>query len=587
MPCDSAAPPPRQALAPRGPRWTRSPELGRARQSGKSGLPRPPAGPRVGYSPKPMAACLRCGAVSEEGAAACPTCGAPNPDNRETAALGSAGERPLATGTLVLGSGIPLDGPLPVAARSAPSRDVAEPIPAPRESQRPPRAAVEPRPRRRPRRDPAEVAAELDEAGKELRKRLRPRLDSTSASGAIAADGTARPIWRRTPVLLSAFALALLAAGSVALLVKRQPTLSGEPRFDAGGQPELQIACPKCADGTQLELGANSAIVKAGRAVLRLTPPLPLGRNRAAVTVHAPGQTSSRQEEVEYEVDFVVSADQAGLSHPEPTLALVADARPDVSLIVDGRVVPKNESGIRRYEIPVRAQLTGPAKGTQRLVRTIPYVVQRANGVSQRGELEFRVDIVPLSVDAPGESIVIETSSFVLAGVTERDGMVTVEGRPITVDPQGRFAQLMSVSAVGDTTISVRATAPGRAPRFFPIRVHRVASLTTEAVEFERRAQTSFAAIAGDLEQKRGWAVALEGKLTEVKSDGYRSSLLLEVTRGCTAPPCLARLEYGARVSFAVGAELTAYGYLTGKSPESSSGRELPQVRVEFLRGRP
>jgi hypothetical protein len=305
------------------------------------------------------------------------------------------------------------------------------------------------------------------------------------------------------------------------------------------------------------------------------------------VELRAAGESGSRTEQVEYDVDFVASADQRGLGQPEPKLALVFDAKPDVSVIVDGRVVAPSSSGIRRYELPVRSELTGPAKAPVTLVKRIPYLVKRANGESIRGELEFRVEVVSLSVDAPGESIVIEGASFVLAGVTERDGTITVEGRPITVDPGGRFAQLMSVSSIGVTTISVRASAPGRAPRLYPIRVKRVASLAAEATEFERHAQGSYAAIAENVDDKRGWAVVLEGKLGEVKSDGYVSSLLLEVTRGCAAAPCLARLRLGERTQLAPGAKVTVYGYLAGKSVDPATGRGLPEVRVEFLRGKP
>jgi hypothetical protein len=55
--------------------------------------------------------------------------------------------------------------------------------------------------------------------------------------------------------------------------------------------------------------------------------------------------------------------------------------------------------------------------------------------------------------------------------------VVSVGGRPITVDESGGFVQLMSVSAEGETTIFVRADAVGHAPRLVPLRVRRVHSL--------------------------------------------------------------------------------------------------------------
>ncbi|MBK8998275.1 MAG: zinc ribbon domain-containing protein [Myxococcales bacterium] len=503
-----------------------------------------------------MAACARCGAVPEPGATVCPSCGAAADGARATAPLGSDGEPRLGSGTLVLGSGVPIDGPLP-----------APPPPKPEaESARPRRHEPRPNPLR-------------------VRQRLRVERPPEPAR---VAETPPPPRTRRLPWALW-LGVPVLVLGGLVLVstLSRRRSVAAEARFDAGGRPELHLSCPSCPDGTSLSLGEASAVTRGGHAILTLPPPLSLGRQRSTLEVKEPGQSRARREELEYEVDFVLSADQRGLGHPEPKLALVFDAKPEVSFVVDGRVVAPSPNGIRRYELGVRQELTGPAKQPTTLRKKIPYLIKRPTGESIRGEIELVVPVVPLSVDAPGESIVIEGSSFVLAGATERDGLVTVEGRPITVDPSGRFAQLMSVSAIGDTTVSVRASAPGRAPRFFPIRVKRVASLAAEAALFERRAQGSYAAIADAVEQKVGWAVVLEGKLTEVKSDGYASSLLLDVDKGCREPPCLVRLALGERTSLAPGAGVTAYGYLAGKSAESVGGRGLPEVRVEFLRGRP
>jgi hypothetical protein len=284
-------------------------------------------------------------------------------------------------------------------------------------------------------------------------------------------------------------------------------------------------------------------------------------------------------------VDYVVSVDRGGLSQPQPRLALAFDAAPEVALVVDGRVVPPSESGVRRFEIDVRHELTGPESAAVTLSRTLSYLVKRPGGESVRGELMLTAEVVPLLIEAPGESITTESASFMLAGSTEPDGTVSVEGRAITVDPAGRFAQLMSVSAVGDTTVEVRATAPGRAPRFVRLRVKRVASLEAEASAFERRAQGSYAAIADSSDDKRGWAVALPGRVTEVRSTGHRSSVLFDVTRGCVAAPCLVRLELGQRTDVRAGQSALACGYLEGKSRDETTGSEIPRVRVEFLRG--
>lgn len=507
-----------------------------------------------------MAACERCGAVPEPGATTCPECGAPIAGAHATRPLGSEGEERVGSGTLVLGSGVSITEPLPVSRRARPAPEPRRERPAPAEHQR-----REPRDPRR------------------LRQRLPRALPTPEPAASERPKSKPRPraLWLLVPLGLAAAAALGLA------LARRRPALAAETRFDPKGRPELHVSCPSCPEGTTLGLGTETATVSSGHALLRVAPPLALGRHRTTLEVTKPGRGAAKTEELEYEVDYVVSVDQRGLGQPEPKLGLVFEAKPSVSFVVDGRVVPPAESGLRRYELGVRAELTGAARETVTWTKKVPYLVKRPTGESVRGEIELRVEVVPLVVDAPGESIVIEGSSFVLAGATERDGTITVEGRPITVDPTGRFAQLMSVSAVGDTTINVRASAPGRAPRFYPIRVKRVASLAAEAAAFERRAEASFAAISEDVDKKLGWAVVLEGKLAEVKSDGYVSSLLLEVTKGCPAAPCFARLRLGERTAQSAGATVTVYGYLAGKSTDPATGRALPEVRVEFLRGKP
>lgn len=376
----------------------------------------------------------------------------------------------------------------------------------------------------------------------------------------------------------------LVGLALAGLMARRSRELLGDVRFDKAGAAELHVSCPGCTTGTTLGLGGQTAELTGGRAVFRLEPPLALGARRASIEIRTPAK-ATRTEALDYPVDFIVSPDHRGLSQPDPRLAVVFDAKADVAFIVDGRVVEAGPSGVRRYEIPIRADLTGPAREAAALQKRVPYLVKLPTGGTVRGEVELETNIVPLVVDAPGESIVIEGTSFTLAGRTERDGMVTVEGRAITVDPSGRFAQLMSVSSVGDTTITVRASAAGRAPRLVPIRVKRVVSLATEAAEFERRAQVSFAAIADDLDKKLGWAVALEGKVERLESDGYLVLALFEVTRGCVQPPCRVALRLGDKSGVSAGMPLRAYGYLAGKYRDPASGRELPEVRVEFVRG--
>jgi hypothetical protein len=511
-----------------------------------------------------MAACARCGARLLDDDEACRRCGQkPMPPPGATQPLGSPGELSIRAGTLVLGSGVPLSDAQPSGhepdERTAKPKPLTEPLPpaARGERERRPRRRIPPPALEGPTPDPQPTSTHPRPA-----RRLPARAAVTVALLVVAA----------TLVVLG-------------LARHRRPEMTARARFDERGRPLLELSCPDCADGTEVRLGKQASDFRNGRSVIAAEPPLALGASVTHVDLRSPGAGEFHDAEVPLSVDWVVSVDLTGLSRPSPLVAIVFETGPDVGVIVDGNAVPGPPNAPRRFDIDVSKALTGPGRGVQKLSRRVPYGIRLANGESTRATLEISAEIAPLVVDAPIESITVEGPSFMLAGSTQPEGTVSVEGRPITVDPRGHFAQLMSVSAVGDTTVTVRASAPGRAPRLVPIRVRRVASLANEAEAFAKRATRTYSAIAEDIEGKLGWKVALTGTIAEVETRGQTSSVVLETKEGCGESPCRVHLRLGGRCPFAVGTEVTAFGYLAGKWKEPGSGHIRPEVRVEFLRG--
>jgi hypothetical protein len=213
----------------------------------------------------------------------------------------------------------------------------------------------------------------------------------------------------------------------------------------------------------------------------------------------------------------------------------------------------------------------------------VAYVVTPPGSQPQQGEITFRIGIVPLIVEAPGTSIVVDQPTFVLAGRTLRGGTISVADRPITVDSSGRFAQPMTVSSVGETSIVLKAAAPNHAPRMVSIRVRRVADLGEEAKLFKTRATTSYDALGADLQAKRGWAVALDGEVNEIRNEAYSSIILLDVRSGCRTPPCLARVVHGARIELERRDKITACGQLAGAVDGPRTGSKIPELVADFV----
>ncbi len=516
-----------------------------------------------------MASCPQCG--REVDGKSCPACGAKIPakdeDRAETLLYGSPVTDPPVGETLVLGSNVPLvsPSPRPLPKPPEPPTPAAEPF-APKAKERPPPES-DAAPRRPPRR---RRPVSLPEArAPEPRAPVQKSKKSVPNRLAIAIAITA---------VVTAIGLALVIA-----TWRSGPALHGRALFDERGAPLVDIECGECSPQTMVTLNGRSALVQNGHAELPLDSAVSsLGEHPVSVGLEIPGHRRTLVD-VPVSVAWTISADLSGLSHPTPVIGIVVDALPAVGVIVDGHSLVA-QSGPRRYEINVSTELTGEVSRLTTLTRRVPYVISVPGAAPIRSTLEVTTDIVPLSIEAPGESITIEGSSFMLAGSTQPNGSISVEGRAITVDPSGRFAQLMNVSSVGNTTIIVRASAPGRAPRLAPIRVRRVQSLAEEALRFRARATTTYSALSENTEQKLGWSVALSGKVVEATADGFRAHLVLQVDEKPCSEPCLVSLVLGDKSKFGVGDRISAYGYVA-EPGRSAEGRTLPEVRVEFLRG--
>lgn len=354
-----------------------------------------------------------------------------------------------------------------------------------------------------------------------------------------------------------------LGAGAFVLILilaiwlrPKPPAIEGWVTFDAQGKPFVEFRCSDCNADSELMLRGRTTRIP-GR--LPFEGGLSLGEHPLTIDLKSPGRTR-QPVSVTVQLPYLVSGDLSGLGKPKPSLSMVLETKADAGVIVNGKALAGNPGAPRRYEIDVSAELTGQDSSVKSLERKIPYAISVPGLPPIRGELLLSTSIVPLSIEAPGESITIEGASFMLAGATQPNGAISVDGRAITVDPSGRFAQLMNVSSVGNTTVIVRASAPGRAPRLAPVRVRRVEKLADEARSFAAKASRTYASLSENTEKKLGWAVALSGKITEARPQGFASSLLLAVDPPCATAPCLVRLVCGEKTRFSTGDHISAYG---------------------------
>lgn len=387
-------------------------------------------------------------------------------------------------------------------------------------------------------------------------------------------------------------AAALLTAAGVALFLYRERgAVEATLGTNANGNDQLSLVCKGCADGASVRVGNARATFHGGHADVPLDQKLAVGSNTIPAELERrPGRADAV--ELSVPVDFRIRADMSGLSQAPPRVVVRVEAVAHAAVVVDGKPLALtagpggSETG--SADIDVSSALAGNSSVVGMLERKIPYVVTPPSGTPARGEVSVRIGVTPLVLQAPGPSITIETQTFVLAGHTQKDATVTVEGRPITVDGTGAFAQMMSVSALGETNISVRADAKDHAPRLVPVRVRRVQSLATEAAAVRAKATTSYSAIEGDPDAQRGIAVALDGSVVEARVDAFTTVLLMDVKSGCAHAPCLARVAVGEKAPLKEGSGVSVFGAISGAVDGPHQGTRIPAITADFvLKGRP
>lgn len=380
-------------------------------------------------------------------------------------------------------------------------------------------------------------------------------------------------------IVVAAGILAVGAVLFVALWPGRNP-VSGRVATDEKGREGVAITCKSCPDGTQISIDAASASVSSGAAFVALTKPLAPGENRFKVRIDRPKGGRDETVLLHVSLPYRIRPELGTLQGEKPAIQVVVEAAPGSRVVLDGRPVPL--VGNRAVEaFDVTEACTGLTGETRSLSREIPYVVTPKDGEPERGRVNVMVGIVPLEIDAPGSSVVIDGPSFVLAGRAMKGAELFAAGKPVPVKPDGSFAHVMNVSSIGATQIEVRAKLAGMAPRLTRIKVRRVDSLETAAREFASENPIQYASLGSDVARHAGKPIVIGGQVIEAKREGHRTTMLLDVGPSAGCKDCSVQLVQGANNPAQPGDKITAYGRVLGAA-KLASGVEVPQVEVDF-----
>lgn len=384
-------------------------------------------------------------------------------------------------------------------------------------------------------------------------------------------------------VFVGAF-LGLVIASVAAFYFLSSPfSVEAKVVLDSNGDEQLEVICSDCPDGTTSEINGQMTKFTQGKALVTLADPLKVGNNSLSVSLLKPGDNQAETIDLTVPVEFRIRGDLSGLSNDPPTARVTIQAIPGTTVVLDGGALALDAGGAGQHVIDVSRDLSGESVTTDTLERKVPYTITPPNAAAEKGEVTMRASITPLTLDAPGPSIVIDSANFMLAGRTSKGGSVSVAGRAITVDPQGRFAQLMSVSSAGETTIVVRATSPDHAPRLVPVRIRRVESLAEEGERLKNESRAPYASFSAAAEKSKGQSVLFDAVVVETRSDSHTTVLLLNVTSGCSGGNCLARVIYGARLALKKDQAVTVSGTVAGAVDGPRTGSKLPELRADLV----
>lgn len=396
-----------------------------------------------------------------------------------------------------------------------------------------------------------------------------------------------RPGKFRVPLvaaLVLTLAGALLSAALVALVLYLAPvTLEAKAVLTPDGKQLIELSCESCDDGTSVTYQGKKASFRNRRAALPVEKPLEVGENQLKIQVTGPGSSRQREVSLGVPVEYRVHTHLDGLKEAAPRVSVSLQALPGSRVMLNGAPAEVSAEGTASCDVDLTSELTGSHLGVERVERRIDYQIELPGSATRSGTTVIQLDVVPLSVVAPGPRITLDGQQFTLAGSTTRGASVGVEGHRIEVDANGSFAQPMSVSAVGEKTIVVRADKEGMAPRLFPITVRRVESLREEARARAQEDESSYDRIVEQLKQDHPIDVGVMATVVELRSSQRSSRLLAEIRDGCPEPPCLARVIHGAPVELKPEAKIRIFGRATRLVDGPRSGSRIPELDTTFV----
>ncbi|MCC7538167.1 MAG: hypothetical protein IT379_18215 [Deltaproteobacteria bacterium] len=384
-------------------------------------------------------------------------------------------------------------------------------------------------------------------------------------------------------LLVSGLILLLGAGGAFAYFVWLAPKLgrgvTASVVRDASGAEEIAVEVAGAAAGTKVRLAGQERVVTGGRARFPMpATQLRIGENQLSLEVLRPNK-AAKTHRVQLVVDYRVRADLAALAATPPGYDVVVDAAPGTRVQVDGRAVTLDAAGHGTQRVVLSA-VPGSQDGTAALVHTLRYRIEPNGGAPSDGVLTTQIPRTTLTVDRPGPETITDRPEIVVAGATEDGATVTIDGAAVAVQA-GRFSHPRPLGA-GEASISVRATAPGKAPSVTALRVRRVADLEAEARAFPADAEVTYARLAVNPNLYRGRRAAFQGLVYNMRVEQGQTIIQLLVRDCPQGQRCALWVVFHGDTDATVGTQVRVLGSVAGEQTfRTPQGAQVTVPRLD------
>jgi hypothetical protein len=404
-------------------------------------------------------------------------------------------------------------------------------------------------------------------------------------------DAGARPSSRPPPpkrrsygsALIALFGGLVLAAGAAAFaLLWRSPApLRAEARVDSSGTDLLHITCATCPDGTELRIGDAKGKIASNAVDLALSAPLKVGSNTFAVDIDRPANGRDEKVSLVVKIGYRIRPDLSQLGGDRAILRVAIEGAPGASMTVDAKPLVLGPDGKGSYDVDITSDCTGAADEAKMIDRSVSYSVTGTSGAPEQGVVGMRVAVPVLHLDVPAAHAVVEADHVLLAGRTGKGARLSAGSLQVPILADGGFSKQVPVAALGENQILLRTQVPGQAPRTTTLRVKRVERLADEARDFAAKAPLTFTDLASNIAGHIGQPIALTGEVAEARVQGPTNVMLVDVQKGCSRSPCLARVVAPSDQALARGDHVQVFGHVT--RAVGSNATAAPEIESDFI----